>query len=110
MLREVGGFDEGAIGAEDVLLDSKITKSGYSLFLDPTNVMPHRRRPLLRPMMRQIRNYGYVRRLAIHSDPTLRSPMHLFVEAFPLFEGSGEVPTIAGLGFGPGPLFPRGGG
>ena len=28
----------------------------------------------------------------------------------PLFEGSGEVPTIAGLGFGPGPLFPRGGG
>ena len=58
VLREVGGFDEGAIGAEDVLLDSKITKSGYSLFLDPTNVMPHRRRPLLRPMMRQIRNYG----------------------------------------------------
>ena len=84
VLREVGGFDDGAIGAEDVLLDSKITKSGYSLFLDPTNVMPHRRRALLRPMMRQIRNYGYVRRLAINSDPTLRSPMHLFVEAFPL--------------------------
>ena len=46
--------------------------------------------------MRQIRNYGYVRRLAIHSDPTLRSPMHLFVEAFPLVALAGFLSMAYG--------------
>ena len=100
VLTEVGGFDEGAIGAEDVLLDSKITRSGHRLFLDPANVMPHRRRPLLRPMMRQIRNYGYVRRLAIDRDPSLRSPMHLPVEAFPVLAIIGLVSMAYGAAMG----------
>ena len=41
-------------------------------------------------------NYGYVRRLAIHSDPTLRSPMHLFVEAFPLVALAGLLSMAYG--------------
>ncbi len=84
VLREVGGFDEGAIGAEDVLLDSKIVSAGHRLFLDPSCTMPHRRRPALIPMMKQIRNYGYVRRLAIDREPSLRSPTHRAVQMFPL--------------------------
>ena len=43
-LREVGFFESGCIGAEDVVLDAKIQRAGHKLFMDPSNVMPHRRR------------------------------------------------------------------
>mgnify|MGYP001159584550 FL=1 len=96
VLREVGGFDEGAIGAEDVLLDSKIVSAGHRLFLDPSCTMPHRRRPAIIPMMRQIRNYGYVRRLAIDRDPSLRSPTHRAVQMFPLFAAIAALALVYG--------------
>ena len=96
VLREVGGFDQGAIGAEDVLLDSKIVNAGYRLFLDPSCTMPHRRRPAIIPMMRQIRNYGYVRRLAIDREPSLRSPTHRAVQMFPLFAAIAALALVYG--------------
>ncbi|MFL2953781.1 MAG: glycosyltransferase [Euryarchaeota archaeon TMED192] len=100
VLREVGGFDEGAIGAEDVLLDSKIVRAGYRLFLDPSCTMPHRRRPAIIPMMRQIRNYGYVRRLAIDRDPSLRSPTHGAVQMFPFFAAIAALALTYGAASG----------
>ena len=30
--------------SEDVVLDAKIQRAGHKLFIDPSNVMPHRRR------------------------------------------------------------------
>ena len=100
VLRDVGGFDEGAIGAEDVLLDSKIVGAGYRLFLDPSCTMPHRRRPALFPMMRQIRNYGYVRRLAINREPSLRSPTHRAVQMFPILAAIGLLALAYGAAGG----------
>ena len=58
-LREVGFFEKGCIGAEDVVLDAKIQRAGHKLFIDPSNVMPHRRRRPFKPYMKQMRNYGY---------------------------------------------------
>ena len=100
VLREVGGFDQGAIGAEDVLLDSKIVRAGHRLFLDPSCTMPHRRRPAIIPMMKQIRNYGYVRRLAIDREPSLRSPTHRAVQMFPFFATIATLALIYGAASG----------
>ena len=55
-LREVDFFEPGCIGAEDVVLDAKIQRAGHKLFIDPSNVMPHRRRRPFRPYMKQMRN------------------------------------------------------
>lgn len=58
-LREVNFFEVGCIGAEDVVLDAKIQRAGHKIFIDPSNVMPHRRRKPFKPYMKQMRNYGY---------------------------------------------------
>ena len=100
ILREVGGFDSGAIGAEDVLLDSKIVAAGHRLFMDPSAIMPPCRRPILGPMMKQLRNYGYVRRLAIDREPTLRSPTHFPVQMFPILVIAGLVSMAYGAAQG----------
>ncbi|HIC50774.1 MAG TPA: glycosyltransferase, partial [Candidatus Poseidoniales archaeon] len=60
VLQEVGGFQPGCIGAEDVILDHLIRQAGHRLWTDRTAVMWHRRRDLSR-VTRQIRNYGLVR-------------------------------------------------
>ena len=82
VLEEVGGFDQGAIGAEDVMLDHKIRLTGKKLWTDRSAVMWHRRRNLSR-VKKQIRNYGLVRTLASHQYPELRAPTHTVVAFFP---------------------------
>ncbi|DAC35074.1 MAG: glycosyltransferase [Candidatus Thalassarchaeaceae archaeon] len=82
VLEEVGGFDEGAIGAEDVMLDHRISTAGYKLWTDKTAVMWHRRRNLSR-VKKQIRNYGLVRTLASHQYAELHTFTHSMVATFP---------------------------
>ena len=83
ILEEVGGFDPGAIGAEDVMLDYRITKSGYRLWSDGSAIIWHRRRNLGR-VRKQIRNYGLVRTLAGKRHPDLWGWSHGMVSAFPI--------------------------
>jgi len=82
VLQEVGGFQPGCIGAEDVILDHMIRQAGHRLWTDRTAVMWHRRRDLSR-VKRQIRNYGLVRTLASHEHRELRSWSHTLVALFP---------------------------
>ena len=86
VLEEIGGFDPGAIGAEDVMLDHRIRRSGYRLWSDGTSVMWHRRRGLSR-VRKQIRNYGLVRTLAGRRYPSLWGWSHRLVSVFPLIVG-----------------------
>ena len=83
VLDEVGGFDKGAIGAEDVMLDHRIRLSGYRLWSDGSAVMWHRRRGIGR-VRKQIRNYGLVRTLASQRYPRLWGWSHNMVSAFPI--------------------------
>ena len=78
----VGGFPEGCIGAEDVILDHRIRQAGHRLWTDPEAVIWHRRRDLSR-VKRQIRNYGMVRSLASHEHRELRAWSHAMVAMFP---------------------------
>ena len=82
VLEQVGGFDEGAIGAEDVMLDHRIRMAGHNLWTDRTAVMWHRRRNLSR-VKKQIGNYGLVRTLASHQYPELHTFTHTMTAAFP---------------------------
>ena len=82
VLDEVGGFDEGAIGAEDVLLDYRIREAGHKIWTDRSAVIWHRRRDLSR-VTKQIRNYGLVRTLANKKYPDLHEFTHTLVALFP---------------------------
>lgn len=82
VLNEVGGFDEGAIGAEDVLLDYRIREAGHRIWTDRTAVIWHRRRDLSR-VRKQIGNYGLVRTLASKKYPELHEFTHTLVALFP---------------------------
>ena len=82
VLKEIGGFPEGSIGAEDVLLDYLIRSAGHRLWTDRSAVMWHRRRNLSR-VRKQISNYGLVRTLASNQHPELRSWSHVMVALFP---------------------------
>ena len=82
VLNEVGGFDRGAIGAEDVLLDHRIRESGHKLWTDRTAIIWHRRRNLSR-VKKQIGNYGLVRTLASKKHPELHEFTHTMVSFFP---------------------------
>jgi len=83
VLEEVGGFDTGAIGAEDVMLDHRIQMAGHRLWSDGSAVIWHRRRGIGR-VKRQIRNYGLVRTLASRKYPSLWGWSHALVSTFPL--------------------------
>ena len=82
VLKEIGGFPEGSIGAEDVLLDHLIRSAGHRLWTDRSAVMWHRRRNLSR-VRKQISNYGLVRTLASNQHPELRAWSHVMVALFP---------------------------
>ncbi len=82
VLKEIGGFPEGSIGAEDVLLDYLIRSAGHRLWTDRSAVMWHRRRNLSR-VRKQISNYGLVRTLASNQHPELRAWSHVMVALFP---------------------------
>ncbi len=83
VLEEIGGFDSGAIGAEDVMLDYRIRVKGLRLWSDGTATIWHRRRGLTR-VRKQIRNYGLVRALAGKRYPSLWGWSHSLVSAFPI--------------------------
>ena len=83
VIEEVGGFDRGAIGAEDVMMDYRIRMSGHRLWSDGSATMWHRRRNLGR-VRKQIRNYGLVRTLAGNRYPDLWGWSHSAVSAFPI--------------------------
>ena len=83
VLEEVGGFDAGAIGAEDVMLDHRIREAGHRLWSDGSTVIWHRRRGIGR-VRKQIRNYGLVRTLAGRRYPRLWGWSHSMVSSFPL--------------------------
>jgi|TARA_B100001996_G_scaffold258764_1_gene201268 GT2 family glycosyltransferase len=83
VLEEVGGFDSGAIGAEDVMLDHRIRLFGHRLWSDGTATMWHRRRGIKR-VRKQIRNYGLVRTLAGKRYPSLWGWSHGLVSTFPV--------------------------
>ena len=83
VLEEVGGFDQGAIGAEDVMLDHRIKSAKHRLWSDGSATIWHRRRNLGR-VRKQIRNYGLVRTLAGRRYPSLWGWSHSLVSVFPV--------------------------
>ena len=95
-LREVGFFEPGCIGAEDVVLDAKIQRAGHRLFIDPSNVMPHRRRRPFKPYMKQMRNYGYTRMVANKRWPEIATWSHTAVGFFPWLVAFATLCVLAG--------------
>jgi len=83
VLDEVGGFDKGAIGCEDAMMDYRIEQAGHLLWQDRDAIMWHRRRNPGR-VRKQIRNYGLVRILASQIHPGMKSWSHTAVGMFPL--------------------------
>ena len=83
VLDEVGGFDDGAIGCEDAMMDYRIEQQGHQLWQDRDAIMWHRRRDPQR-VRKQIRNYGLVRILASHQHTGMRAWSHTAVGMFPL--------------------------
>ncbi|MDP6870038.1 MAG: glycosyltransferase [Candidatus Poseidoniaceae archaeon] len=96
-LREVNFFEPGCIGAEDVVLDAKIQRAGHKLFIDPENVMPHRRRRPFKPYMKQMRNYGYTRMVANKRWPEIAEWSHTAIGWFPWIIIAAVISTGAGL-------------
>ena len=96
-LREVNFFEPGCIGAEDVVLDAKIQRAGHKLFIDPSNVMPHRRRLPFRPYMKQMRNYGYTRMVANKRWPEISEWSHTAIGFFPWIVVAAIASICAGL-------------
>jgi len=95
VLESVGGFDNGAIGCEDAMLDYRIRKAGHKLWQDGTAIMWHRRRGPSR-VRKQIGNYGLVRILASNIHPEMRSWSHSAVGMFPLLSLIGIFALIYG--------------
>ena len=83
VLDEVGGFDSGAIGCEDAMLDHRIIEAGHKLWTDRDAIMWHRRRNPSR-VRKQIQNYGLVRILAAEQYPGMRGWSHTAIGLFPL--------------------------
>lgn len=83
VLDEIGGFDDGAIGCEDAMLDHRIEQAGHRLWTDRNAIMWHRRRNPSR-VRKQIQNYGLVRILAAHQHPGMKGWSHNAVGLFPL--------------------------
>jgi len=95
VLEEVDGFDKGAIGCEDAMLDHRIRKAGYQLWQDGSAIMWHRRRGPSR-VRKQIGNYGMVRILASNIHPEMKAWSHFAVGLFPFLSVIGICSLIAG--------------
>jgi hypothetical protein len=99
-LRQVNFFEPGCIGAEDVVLDAKIQREGHKLFIDPSNVMPHRRRRPFKPYMKQMRNYGYTRMVANKRWPEIATWSHTAIGFFPWLTAVAILTLVAGIATG----------
>lgn len=99
-LRQVNFFEPGCIGAEDVVLDAKIQREGHKLFIDPSNVMPHRRRRPFKPYMKQMRNYGYTRMVANKRWPEIATWSHTAIGFFPWLTVASILALVAGVAGG----------
>ena len=99
-LRQVNFFEPGCIGAEDVVLDAKIQREGHKLFIDPSNVMPHRRRLPFKPYMKQMRNYGYTRMVANKRWPEIATWSHTAIGFFPWLTIASMLALVAGFATG----------
>ena len=95
ILELVEGFDNGAIGCEDAMLDYRIRKTGHKLWQDGTAIMWHRRRGPSK-VRKQIANYGLVRILANNIHPEMKSWSHSAVGMFPLLSTIGIFMLIFG--------------
>ena len=95
VLESVGGFDKGAIGCEDAMLDYRIKQAGHRLWQDGTAIMWHRRRGPSR-VRKQIGNYGLVRILASNIHPEMKSWSHSAVGLFPFLSVIGIIALICG--------------
>ena len=95
VLDEVQGFDVGAIGCEDAMMDYRIELAGHKLWQDRDAIMWHRRRNPSR-VRKQIRNYGLVRILASDLHPGMKSWSHTAVGMFPLL----VLAALAMFGYG----------
>ena len=105
-LREVDFFEPGCIGAEDVVLDAKIQRAGHKIFIDPSNVMPHRRRKPFIPFMKQMRNYGYTRMIANRRWPEIATWSHTAIGFFPLIVMASLLSMVLGVVVSDFSLFP----
>ncbi len=95
VLDEVGGFDAGAIGCEDAMLDHRIEQAGHRLWTDREAIMWHRRRDPAR-VRKQIQNYGMVRILASREHPGMASFSHTAVGLFPILSLAAVLAFTAG--------------
>ncbi len=95
VLDEVGGFDDGAIGCEDAMLDHRIEAAGHKLWSDREAIMWHRRRDTSR-VRKQIQNYGLVRILAAHQHPGMKGWSHIAIGFFPIFEACALIAFVWG--------------
>lgn len=57
-LEQVGGWGTGFYGGEDTVLCLKLASAGMRVRYEPEILVFHRRRPVLRPHLRQIANVG----------------------------------------------------
>lgn len=99
VLDEVGGFDDGAIGCEDAMMDHRIEAAGHRLWQDRDAIMWHRRRSPGR-VRKQIQNYGLVRILAAHIHPGMKAWSHTAVGLFPLLVLAAAAACVWGLANG----------
>jgi len=95
VLDDVNGFDKGAIGCEDAMMDYRIEQKGHQLWQDRDAIMWHRRRNPSR-VRKQIRNYGLVRILASDIHPGMKSWSHTAVGLFPLLVASALFAFVYG--------------
>ncbi|HIF03931.1 MAG TPA: glycosyltransferase [Candidatus Poseidoniales archaeon] len=96
VLDEIGGFDDGAIGCEDAMMDHRIEAAGHRLWQDRNAIMWHRRRDPGR-VRKQIQNYGLVRILASDIHPGMKAWSHTAVGLFPLLVMAGILSAIWGV-------------
>lgn len=68
-LEAVGGWGTTFYGGEDTVLCLKLARAGYPTLYAPEVVVYHRRRPILRPHLRQVANVGRHRGYFVRAYP-----------------------------------------
>ena len=109
-LEAVGGWGTTFYGGEDTVLCLKLAEAGWLVHYTPDVVVFHRRRPILRPHLRQVANVGRHRgyfmrafpatsRRAVYALPAL-VPGALLAGAFLLWRRPALGLPLIGTGYG----------